>query len=235
MNSFLHDVVAFLPQFPINCMVQATRHGRSFLGGVYQGAFDESQRVHEGRLFLTIVFPRNTESPTVFALSGRLNLSKAHPVPDVRWGVSRLLDDHGEAGLTAVVREFSSSVTYTDATAFRVRSSSVRKYFGERRRSRGVSEKYNYDWEDQRTIFNEGTRCYRPSWIRHRESCARAKGDHTTRGVEIFSRPLVRTFHWRRARSSFREECFNRRWSSERRCKICVTARSCAHVILCEK
>ena len=33
-------------------MVQATRHGRSFLGGVSQGAFDESQRVHEGRLFL---------------------------------------------------------------------------------------------------------------------------------------------------------------------------------------
>ena len=51
-------------------MVQATRHGRSFLGGVSQGAFDESQRVHEGRLFLTIVFPRNTESPTVFASSG---------------------------------------------------------------------------------------------------------------------------------------------------------------------
>ena len=70
VNSFLHDAVAFLPHFPIKFIVQATRHGRIFLGGVYKGAFDESQRVHDGRLFLTVAFPRNTESSTVFALSG---------------------------------------------------------------------------------------------------------------------------------------------------------------------
>ena len=51
-------------------------------------------------------------------------------------GVSRLRDDHDEAGLTAGAWG-KDPVTYADATAFRVRPGIVKKHFPERRRSRG--------------------------------------------------------------------------------------------------
>ena len=50
--------------------------------------------------------------------------------------VSRLRDDHDEAGLTAGAWG-KDPVTYAGATAFRVRPGFVKKHFPERRRSRG--------------------------------------------------------------------------------------------------
>ena len=74
--------------------------------------------------------------------------------------VSRLRDDHDEAGLTAGAWGIDS-VTYADATAFRVRPGFVKKHFPGWRRSRGGLGKVTLRPGGSANIFNKGTRCYR--------------------------------------------------------------------------
>ena len=84
--------------------------------------------------------------------------------------VSRLRDDHDEAGLTAGAWG-KDSVTYADATAFRVRPGFVRKHFLNGGDLEGGPVRWHCDREDQRTIFNKGTRGATDLfWIWHRKS-----------------------------------------------------------------
>ena len=84
--------------------------------------------------------------------------------------VSRLRDDHDEAGLTAGAWG-KDSVTYADATAFRVRPGFVRKHFLNGGDLEGGPVRRHCDREDQRTIFNKGTRGATDLfWIWHRKS-----------------------------------------------------------------
>ena len=84
--------------------------------------------------------------------------------------VSRLRDDHDEAGLTAETWGKDSG-TYADATAFRVRPGFVRKHFLNGGDPEGGPVRRHCDREDQRTIFNKGTRGATDLfWIWHRKS-----------------------------------------------------------------